>query len=651
MGPEITEKNILVYGHEKGPPDVKHLKAGPLDLVYETGFLRFLRIGKDEVLRMIYYAVRDQNWDTIDGVIHDLDIQQDKNRFTISYSSIHQKGPVNISFNCRITGNEKGSITFSIRGVAATSFEKNRIGFCVLHPISGCMGKHCNVEDQNGNFHSLVFPVEIAPDQPFKNIKSMKWEINDRYQAHVKFYGDVFETEDQRNWTDASYKTYCTPLDLPFPVLIEAGDTIDQEVVLEIIPSDGISIPEFIEDKKPTFLIGEDTGYVLPGLGCGASTVYGRLDEDSRGMLQALQLDHIRWDLELWKKDSLLQKIRHIQKELINLSSAAFLALFFGQDPENEFSAFVEAMKKYPLPVRYLLLFSTTRKTTPDSLINSLIDRIRKEFPGTWVGGGTNAYFAELNRARFDPHSLDFISYSINPQVHAFDHASLTETLEAQSQTVLSARTISEGRDVVVSPITLRPRFNPNATGEEAPLTSGELPSQVDVRQMSIYGACWMLISLKYLAETGARAITYFETTGWKGLMQGPEPAPQPSLFRSEPGDIFPVYQIFRMMRELKKGKIIRSASSHPLIFDGMVIRHSGIHHIFLVNFSKENQKIYFQDKTGPFLVRSFNVENIQMFSKNKKHPEEINPVQMEQIELGPCSLQWINLKHEITGL
>ena len=28
----------------------------------------------------------------------------------------------------------------------------------------------------------------------------------------IRFEGDLFEMEDQRNWTDASYKTYSTPL-------------------------------------------------------------------------------------------------------------------------------------------------------------------------------------------------------------------------------------------------------------------------------------------------------------------------------------------------------------------------------------------------------------------------------------------------------
>jgi hypothetical protein len=105
------------------------------------------------------------------------------------------------------------------------------------------------------------------------------------------------------------------------------------------------------------------------------------------------------------------------------------------------------------------------------------------------------------------------------------------------------------------------------------------------------------------------------------------------------------------MMSGLKKGRIIRSVSSHPLIFDGITIRHRGIHHFFLVNFSKERQKIYFQDKSGPFLIRSFNIENIRMFIKNKISPEGINPLQVEQVELEPCSFQWINLKSEFAGL
>ena len=30
----------------------------------------------------------------------------------------------------------------------------------------------------------------------------------------IVFGGEIFEMEDQRNWSDASYKTYCVPLGL-----------------------------------------------------------------------------------------------------------------------------------------------------------------------------------------------------------------------------------------------------------------------------------------------------------------------------------------------------------------------------------------------------------------------------------------------------
>ena len=44
------------------------------------------------------------------------------------------------------------------------------------------------------------------------------------------FNGETFEMEDQRNWTDASFKTYCTPLSLPYPIKIIKGTTIKQSI-------------------------------------------------------------------------------------------------------------------------------------------------------------------------------------------------------------------------------------------------------------------------------------------------------------------------------------------------------------------------------------------------------------------------------------
>ena len=44
--------------------------------------------------------------------------------------------------------------------------------------------------------------------------------------------GDTFEMEDQRNWTDASYKTYVRPLALPWPYTLAAGNDSSSAVAL-----------------------------------------------------------------------------------------------------------------------------------------------------------------------------------------------------------------------------------------------------------------------------------------------------------------------------------------------------------------------------------------------------------------------------------
>ena len=50
----------------------------------------------------------------------------------------------------------------------------------------------------------------------------------------ITFKGEIFEMEDQRNWSDASYKTYCRPLSRPMPYLIAAGETVKQEIEINL---------------------------------------------------------------------------------------------------------------------------------------------------------------------------------------------------------------------------------------------------------------------------------------------------------------------------------------------------------------------------------------------------------------------------------
>ena len=66
------------------------------------------------------------------------------------------------------------------------------------------------------------------------NLRSLSHEVLPGLTATVCMEGDTFETEDHRNWTDASYKTYCTPLGKPFPAEVKKGTRIRQAVTLTL---------------------------------------------------------------------------------------------------------------------------------------------------------------------------------------------------------------------------------------------------------------------------------------------------------------------------------------------------------------------------------------------------------------------------------
>ena len=48
----------------------------------------------------------------------------------------------------------------------------------------------------------------------------------------LELEGDLWETEDHRNWTDANFKTYSTPIALGRPAPLEAGQERRQRLVI-----------------------------------------------------------------------------------------------------------------------------------------------------------------------------------------------------------------------------------------------------------------------------------------------------------------------------------------------------------------------------------------------------------------------------------
>ena len=64
---DAADLNALLHGSTEAPSEMRMLRAGPVTVLLDDVDLRYMRIGRTELVRRIYAAVRDRNWNTVPG--------------------------------------------------------------------------------------------------------------------------------------------------------------------------------------------------------------------------------------------------------------------------------------------------------------------------------------------------------------------------------------------------------------------------------------------------------------------------------------------------------------------------------------------------------------------------------------------------------
>ncbi len=552
---------FLVHGTDTPSAPPRPLRAGPLTLDFDNGDLRCVKLGEREIIRRIGGAVRDRNWDTVPGILSEERIEASAAAFRITYTSTHRKGGIHFVWRAELSGEADGTLRFTFDGEAKTKFLRNRIGLCVLHPLRECAGVRVRALLVDGTGRELIFPEIISAEQPiagFNSLIGLAHEIAPGSWVDVRFTGEVFETEDQRNWIDASFKTYGTPLSLPFPVEVTAGTRIRQSVEVRLMdprnsrcedadslhaePKESLLAPVVAVQIE----VSTDGWMRLPELGLGCSSNRSPENIPDKARLKALPLSHLRTDVRLADGDW-GHHLRCASLEATTLNLPLELAVHLPGSGEIHAEALrvwfgPPVAKASPQRLKRVLVFRDGEKSTTPSALATVRELLGDL--GVLIGAGTNANLCQLNLQR-PPSTGDFICWSMNPQVHADDSRSLLETPEAAAAQVASVKTYFPGAPLVVSPITLKPRFNPAATGGVVAETADELPPQVDPRQMSLMGAAWLVAMLAALAPSGVESLTFFETTGWRGVTETAPGSPLPDKFPSFAGGVFPVWHVF----------------------------------------------------------------------------------------------------------
>lgn len=422
-----------------------HFQAGEWALEFRDGDLWHIRAAGAEAVERIYFALRDENWGTVPFRMDALKHEAGPDGFRISFEALHDSGGIRFQWRSEIEGSAGGIIRYTAAGEALGAFRKNRIGLCVHHPLS-CMGRQIHVTHSDGRSGSAVFPMLISPHQPVLDIRSMRYAVAHGREIQMDFSGDIWEMEDQRNWSDANFKTYPTPLSLPFPAEVKPGTRVEQSVAIRLLYS-GADRP------------------VPVGL------VLDEIPPEPRNVerLHRLKIAHLR----LEGPSRLAEAARW------NLPVE--LALEVGDEPDRQLSS----LDTSAAPLARVIVY---RKDEPVPA-GHWIEKVRKRFPNIPVVPGANGHFAELNRNRSSDFSQG-AAFGFYPQVHAFDDESIMANLASHESLIETARSIAGGAPVILSPV----RFAP--------------PGADDPRLVTAFGAAWTRGALANFSRLGVEAAT-----------------------------------------------------------------------------------------------------------------------------------------------
>jgi hypothetical protein len=582
---------FLLYGTREAETPPQHLKAGLLSVDLSDGNLRTIKYDGVEVLRAVSYLVRDRDWGTYNPEIHDLNVEQNDSGFIVTYQA-RCEGPdaTQLTIDVRIQAEIGGTLTFDAVANTATGFETNRCGFCILHPIVGVAGSPVSVEYVDGTLNQTHLPDLIEPWQPFMDMRAITHEAISGVSAECRMEGDTFEMEDQRNWSDASYKTYVRPLALPWPYQIEATKPQHQRIVLSIRDTRKAASQAGTNAEPVSITLGDLSGR-MPNIGIIITP------EEAKASLAATELlQEIAPQDLLFHYDPLAghyrsvfiyfaaHAARHEGRVSLEIALPCAKSLI---DEMNEIAADMKVAGFKPDAI--IVSPAIDRQSTPPGSewppcppLEDVYAAARAAFPNVRLGGGMLSYFTELNRKRVPGELIDFVTHCTNPIVHAADDLSVMQTLEALPFITRSVRAIYGDKPYRIGPSTIPMRQNPYGSRTmENPYGKRIAMANRDPRHNGKFAESFAMAYAISVLNAGLDSLTLSALTGPFGLIAD----------ENEPvaiGNKRPLFNAVKVLARLAGKNFRLCQSSRPSDVLAMAVEKE----VWLVNITSHQQDV-----------------------------------------------------------
>ena len=466
-------------------PDIPAaLSVGQLALDFSGRVLR-LEYGGVEVIRQIDCPIRDDAWRTVPTI--DTSTRHAARDGTAVLVRTFRTEDGSFAGTLEVSaqaGAADAVVTLNLTLTPSRRVTVNRAGFIVLHPAS-VAGGAVAVSHPDGTCTEAVFPTLISAGQPAFEIAGLRHKLHG-IEIAIEFSGETFEMEDQRNWTDASFKTYCRPLSCPRPFELAAGEAITQSLTVRLsgspsvpaVAASGIMarLPELTLAHEPALCMGEEAA---------TPPVDGIL----------LRIDARAPDLNGPLEPPLtLEIVADTVKDIANIAVQCARA---GLTP----------VRVVALPRAYLASHQP-EGPWPTPRPADFIAPAREAFPDAEIGGGVLTNFTEFNRCPPDPAVIDFATFGTTAIVHAADDRSVRETLEAFPALFASARDLVGDLPLRLGLVSIGMRSNPYGSSVAPNADRRKIAMAMeDPRQSGAFAAAFALGAIAEAARAGVASL------------------------------------------------------------------------------------------------------------------------------------------------
>jgi hypothetical protein len=513
----------------------RELRAGPVTAWLDGTSLRRISIDGSEIIQGIVFAVRDEAWNTIPAEIADLVVRESDGGCTATFRAAHVAPGIAFKWAASLDVLATGEVRYVLDGEFEGDAIFNRIGFNVLFAADDYAGTEYRLRTLDGDVVTDRFPTLVAAQAivdehltgfapPFDR---MELTTKDEASASLEFGGDPYELEDQRNWTDASYKAYTPPLAPSTRQTARAGDRLKQSVSIAMHRAPA-SRPRMTGPATIEVHEAEDGG---PAPSIGVWFTSGPVSHDAERRLVDLAPSHLRVD------------VVPTAGSVASITDAAALARLCGANLEvalrspsaagdEVFDAAAAILRPHLDVVNLVLAFAPGRAGFDVATAAGDASRIREGLQARLgpirVGSGTDSFFAAINRSDMTASAYETVAWSLSPTVHAADTDSIVENLAGLAAPVRTARARVGDTPIRIGPITLQTPGGPYPAG----------PSSVgrpDPRLTTPFAAAWAIAVTATLAREHVEALTFLATTGLHGVL-------------AEDGSPLPVYHALAAM-------------------------------------------------------------------------------------------------------